>query len=158
MSGTFTVTAPTRLSAQEAFAAATDWSAHCRIPFTDVDITDDTGGVGTRFVGRTKIGPFTLHDPMEVVGWQPPGADGCGHVKVVKQGSTLGGDAEIDVAPAPGGGAVVRWRETILVGPNWLARLAGPFVRLGGHVVFGWVLRSQLRETESRRDRGRSGG
>jgi hypothetical protein len=158
MSSTFTVTAATRLSAPEAFAAATDWSAHCRIPFTDVAITTDTGGLGTRFVGRTRIGPFSLHDPMEVVGWQPPAADGRGHVKVVKQGTTLGGDAEIDVASAPGGGAVVRWRETILVGPSWLARLAGPAVRLGGRVVFGWVLRSQLREVESRQYRGRSGG
>lgn len=155
---TFTVTAPTRLSAPEAFAVATDWSAHCRIPFTDVEITTDTGGLGTRFVGRTRIGPFRLDDPMEVVGWRPPGADGRGHVKVVKQGSTLAGDAEIDVASAPGGGTVVRWRETILVGPAWLARLAGPLVRVGGHVVFGWVLRSQLREAESRRSRGRSGG
>lgn len=151
---TFAVTATTTLSPQQAFEVATDWPAHSRVPFTSVRVTADTGGVGTRFVGHTRVGRFGFADSMEVVEWRPPAGEAAGFCRVVKTGSPLRGDASIDVAAGALGGAVVRWRETILIGPAWLARLLGPAVRLTGPVVFGWVLRSQLREAESRQFRG----
>ena len=38
---------------------ATHWPSHSRwVPLTKVTVLEDAGGLGTRFVGRTALGPF----------------------------------------------------------------------------------------------------
>jgi hypothetical protein len=145
---TFAFSVATTLPPERAFDVATDWSAHSRIPFTHVTILDDTGGVGTRFTGRTQLGPLGFDDPMEVLEWERPGEKGDGHCYLVKQGNVVHGDASIDVRPGDGAGSVIHWRETATVGPRWLSAVVGLGIRLGGPLVFGWVLRSALRQAE----------
>lgn len=151
---TFSLAVATTLPTPRAFEVATDWSGHSRVPFTTVVVTRPTEGVGTRFVGRTGLGPLGFDDPMEVVEWEAPAPGRDGHCRVVKLGTVVRGEATIDVTPGPDGGSVVHWQETALVGPPWLSRLAGPGVRLAGPWVFGAVLRSQLREAERGMPRG----
>ena len=143
----FTVAVTTPLPPDRAFDVATDWRGHSRVPFTLVEVTVPRRGIGERFVGHTRIGPVGFDDPMEVVEWQESVGGRAAHCRVVKQGPLLGGEATIDVTPT-GGGSVVRWHEDITVRPRWLDRLLRPGVRLAGPVVFGWVLRSQLRAVE----------
>ena len=45
--------------------------------------TDQTRGVGTRFLCDTKVGPITLTDHMEITRWEPGAAMGVRHTGVV---------------------------------------------------------------------------
>ena len=44
---------------------------------------DQRRGTGTRFVCETRIGPFRLHDHMEITEWQPEQRMGVRHSGVV---------------------------------------------------------------------------
>ena len=45
--------------------------------------TDQTRGIGTRFVCDTKVGPITLQDHMEITEWEPQRRMGVRHTGVV---------------------------------------------------------------------------
>lgn len=45
--------------------------------------TDQTRGVGTRFLCDTKVGPITLQDRMEITEWEPGRRMGVRHTGVV---------------------------------------------------------------------------
>ena len=151
----FAVAVPTSLPPARAFEVATDWAGHSRLPFTTVDVTVPRRGVGERFIGRTRIGRFGFDDPMEVVEWEAPaGALADGHCRVVKLGRAITGEASVDVTPAGSGGSVVHWREDVIVGPRWLDRVLGPALSAGAPLVFGWVMRSQLRAAEAAAEAG----
>lgn len=45
--------------------------------------TDQTRGVGTRFLCETKVGPIRLTDHMEITEWRPEQAMGVRHTGVV---------------------------------------------------------------------------
>ncbi len=45
--------------------------------------TDQTRGVGTRFLCDTKVGPITLQDRMEITVWEPGRRMGVRHTGVV---------------------------------------------------------------------------
>lgn len=133
--------------AERVWALITDWPAHGRwMPLTEVGIDPDSpadAGLGTRFTGRTGLGPVGFDDPMTVTDWQPPAEGGAGRCRVVKRGRWLTGWAEIEVRPEAGGSRL-SWLEDVR--PRWLPRLADPAVALAGRLLFGRVLRQAAEE------------
>ncbi len=125
----------------------TDWPAHGRwIPLTKVSIDPDSpdgAGLGTRFTGRTALGPIGFDDPMTVTEWQPPAEASAGRCRVVKRGRWLAGGAEIEVGPEAGGSRLT-WSEDVQ--PRGLPRLADPAVTLMGKLLFERTLRQLARE------------
>lgn len=115
----------------------TDWPAHGRwIPLTVVTIDADSptsDGIGTRFTGRTAVGPLGFDDPMTVTGWQPPTDSTPGRCRIVKRGRWLAGWAEIEVTPA-GEGTELVWIED--VAPRWTPKFLDPVVSLVGRKLF----------------------
>jgi len=130
----------------------TDWPAHGRwIPFTRVTVDPDSPvaeGVGTRFTGRSAVGPVGFDDPMTVTEWSPPAGTGGGRCRVVKRGRWLAGWAEIEVRPAPGGCRLV-WVEEVR--PRWTPALADPVVALLGRQLFGYTVSRIRTELNSQR-------
>jgi hypothetical protein len=133
--------------AEAAWRLVTDWAAQSRwIPLTTVTVDHQppTGpGVGTRFTGRSRLGPVRFDDPMEVTGWHPPAGTEPGRCRIRKLGPWLTGWAEIEVAAAPGG-ARVEWVEDVRL--RWTPRFADPLVAAVGSAFFGRVLRTMAAE------------
>ncbi|MEO6704006.1 MAG: SRPBCC family protein [Jatrophihabitantaceae bacterium] len=133
--------------AEQAWQLVTDWPAHSRwIPLTAVTIDPDSPvstGLGTRFTGRTAIGPVGFDDPMTVTGWQPPLDGTAGRCRVVKRGRWLAGWAEIEVQPT-GTGCRLMWTEDIW--PRWTPKAATPVVIKVGTVLFDRTLRKVATE------------
>jgi uncharacterized protein YndB with AHSA1/START domain len=129
------------------WALVTDWPAHGRwIPLTRVSIDPDSPtarGLGTRFTGRTALGPIGFDDPMTVTEWQPPDASGEGRCRVIKRGRWLAGWAEIEVRPTAGGSRL-SWLEDVR--PRWTPRWADPVVSRVGKLLFDRTLRRLARE------------
>jgi hypothetical protein len=127
---------------EAAWALATDWPAQTRwIPLTTVFIErqgPSGAGTGTRFTGRTRLGPVRFDDPMEVTEWQPPAGSGAGRCRIRKLGPWLTGWAEIEVRPAAGG-TRVEWTEDVRV--RWLPRIVDPLVGAVGSAFFALVVR-----------------
>jgi len=128
-------------SADQVWTLVTDWPAHSRwISLTNVTIDPDSPvrtGLGTRFTGRTALGPVGFDDPMTVTVWQPPADGESGCCRVVKRGRWLTGWAEIEVQP-DAGGCRLNWLEEIRL--RWLPRAADPMLALAGRLVFGRTL------------------
>src|SRR5690625_5136892 len=103
-----TIERRTPLSPQQAWAAITDFSAHAAsVPFTRM-LTDPQAsepGPGWRFIARTKVGPFTLDDPMRITRWSPPGTNGLGLFRADKLGPVLAGWTVARVSPSGDDGA-----------------------------------------------------
>lgn len=131
------------------WSRVTDWGAHGRwVPLTTMTVTHDTGGVGTRFVGRSGAGPLAFDDPMEVVRWEPPAAARAGTAGIAHRGRVVLGTAEVQVVPLPGGRCRVRWTEDVAVLSRRASRpLTLPLV-VGGRLAFGHVLAAVAREVE----------
>ena len=129
------------------WALVTDWPAHGRwIPLTTVTIDRDSPadvGVGTRFTGRTALGPVGFDDPMTVTEWQPPTDGSAGRCRVVKRGRWLTGWAEIEVQPVSDGSRLI-WVEDVR--PRWTPRLADRVVSWVGRLLFDRTLRRLARE------------
>lgn len=138
----------------ETWQLVTDWPAQSRwIPLTTVivDHQPPTGpGVGTRFTGRSSLGPLRFDDPMEVTEWQPPAGAGVGRCRIRKLGPWLTGWAEIEVRPS-GEGTRVDWTEDVRA--RWTPRFADPLVAAVGSMFFGRVLRAMAAELEGSRSR-----
>jgi carbon monoxide dehydrogenase subunit G len=138
-------------TAEAAWALVTDWPAQSRwIPLTTVTI-DRQGpsgpGPGTRFTGRTRLGPIGFDDPMEVTEWRPATEGVAGRCQVRKLGPWLTGSAEIEVRPGEGGARVV-WSEDIQARwvPRFLDRLLSPVTAAIGSALFGRALRKMAAE------------
>jgi carbon monoxide dehydrogenase subunit G len=133
--------------AEAVWNLVTDWPVQTRwIPLTAVTIDRDSpcdSGLGTRFTGRTQLGPIGFDDPMEVIQWQPPAAGLPGHCRIRKRGPWLTGSAEITVQPAAGASRV-EWTEQVRL--RWLPRLADPVIAAVGSAFFGRVLRKMAAE------------
>lgn len=139
----FVLTETTPLPASDAWQRITDWPAHGRyVPLTKVTVVP-TGPsrLGTVFTARTAVGRLGFDDPMEVVAWQPPAADGGGHCRLEKRGRVMLGWAEITVEPTAAG-STVTWREDAT--PRGLPRFAAPVAALAGRLLFGRVMRKLL--------------
>ncbi len=137
--------------AEKVWALVIDWPAQSRwIPLTTVTIDRSSpagSGPGTRFTGRTRLGPIRFDDPMEVTEWQSA-TEGCpGRCQVRKLGPWLTGRAEIDVRPTAGGTRVA-WSEDIRL--RWMPavadRLLSPLIAAVGTALFGRALRKMAAE------------
>jgi len=115
-----TIERRTPLSPQQAWAAITDFSAHAAsVPFTRM-LTDPQAsepGPGWRFIARTKVGPFTLDDPMRITRWSPPGTNGLGLFRADKLGPVLAGWTVARARPSgddgASGGCIVTWTQQV---------------------------------------------
>jgi carbon monoxide dehydrogenase subunit G len=137
--------------AEEVWALVTDWPAQSRwIPLTTVTIdrhSPGRSGAGTRFTGRTRLGPIGFDDPMVVTEWQPVTGENPGRCQVRKLGPWLTGRAEIEVRPVVGGTRVLWWED---VGLRWvprvLDRVLSPVIGAVGSALFGRTLRKMAAE------------
>lgn len=141
----------TQASVVDAWALITDWPAQSRwIALTQVFEVHQADGVGTRFTGRTQVGPIRFDDPMEVVIWEPPDRSGRGYCKVRKFGPWILGTAEIEVRPDSGdqGHTSVTWKETVRV--RGVPARFNPLVRAMGGVLFRMAMRRAITELNAR--------
>lgn len=153
----FTAVADCAAPAAEAFDRVTDWEAHTRwVPLTTVRLTRGDGGVGSRFTGRSGVGPVAFDDPMEVLSRVPPEAGRAGRCEVVKLGRVVTGRAWVEVH-ARGTGSRVEWTEDVEVAPARLTRPLAPLLALAGRLAFTAVLRAMARELDAE-IAGRRGG
>lgn len=100
--------------------------------------SDQTRGVGTRFLCDTKVGPIKLVDRMEITEWRPNEAMGVRHTGLVT-GTGLFTLTPIDL----GRRTRFTWAEELIF-PWWLGGPIGAFV--GGKVVMQAIWRRNLRE------------
>jgi uncharacterized protein YndB with AHSA1/START domain len=134
-------------SAVEVWSLLTDWSAHSRwVPATTVSVLEDTGGVGTRFVGRSHLGPMGFDDPMTVTEFVPPTATTAGRCTILKTGRVVLGTAGFTVAPTGEGTSAVEWWEDVTVVPVALTRWVEPLIARAGTMSFERVLRAASAE------------
>jgi uncharacterized protein YndB with AHSA1/START domain len=99
--------------------------------------TEQTRGVGTRFLCDTKVGPIKLVDRMEITEWQAPSVMGVRHTGLVT------GAGQFTLEPIDLGRRTrFTWSET-LVFPWWMGGRLGAFV--GGKVVMAAIWRRNLR-------------
>ncbi|MFJ8650905.1 SRPBCC family protein [Streptomyces rochei] len=136
-------TAP--LPLDEAWRRLTAWQRHGdSVPLTRVTVaTPGPTRPGTAIVARTGLGPLAFDDTMEVTVWEPPENDSPGRCRLEKRGRLVGGWAEIEVRPGPGGRTRVVWREelTVRLLPS---AFDGVLVRAGRY-VFGRTVNRLLR-------------
>lgn len=125
------------------WAALADWSAHGQwIPATTVRILEGDGGLGTRFVARTGIGPLAFDDNMTVIEFDAATT----HAVVQKTGPLLTGSAGFRIEPRAEGAHLI-WFETIRV--PLLPRFLAPLVAAIGKQLFLLSLK-QLRKQLAR--------
>lgn len=123
----------------------TDWESHSVwIPNTVVTVTKSSAGVGTEFVGITRIGPLRLDDPMTVTLFDPP-VDGIASGVVTKTGRILGGTAGFTLTALDESTTRLDWFEDVHLKPAWLFWWTAPFVLAVGTLAFGSALRAFAR-------------
>lgn len=124
-------------TAEETWEAAVDWPGQRRwVLASSVKATSGDGrGVNATVEARTGIGPLALHDPMEIVEWDPPHRLRLRHV-----GAFVRGDAVYEVTRLPDGRSKLEWSE-MLEAPGML--LSGLYAL--GVPIFGVVIRLSLR-------------
>jgi len=134
------VTADYDASPDEVWAAVehvdthVDWMADAE---TIRFLTDQTGGLGTRFECVTKVGPIRLTDQMEITEWEPGRSMGVRHAGLVV------GEGRFTISPV-GDGTRSRfsWEEELKF-PWWLAGPVGSAI--GGPVVLKRIWQGNLR-------------
>ncbi len=144
-----TIRGTTSASVADTWALVTDWPAQSRwIAFTKVTIDREANGVGTRFTGRTQVGPIWFDDPMEVMIWEPPTEGKRGYCKVRKFGPWLLGTAEIVVEPAGNepDRTTVTWKEAVTL--RGVPAIFNPLVRAMGGILFRMTMRRAITELD----------
>ena len=137
--------------AQTVWELVTDWRRHGDwVPLTTVEVTEDTGGLGTRFVGRSGVGKLAFDDPMVVTRWEPPTPQRAGTAAVQKEGRVVLGHAEVQVVPLPGDRCRLRWVEDASLLDRRLSRALTLPLAVGGRFAFGAVLKKIAAEAEAR--------
>ena len=131
--GSLTVRAAVPVAAPMAtvWSIAVNWEAHSRwVPLTTVTVVQDCGGLGTRFVGRTGVGPLAFDDPMTVTVWQPPHlGSAVSTCTVTKTGRVVTGTAGFTVTETSSTTCQLEWFEDIDIRPIALVRLMAPVLR-----------------------------
>ena len=136
-------TVPMPGRAEDVWGLLTDWTAHSRwVPATTVTVVTDTGGVGTRFVGRTHAGPVGFDDPMTVTEFRPPSGAEPGRCGIVKTGRVVAGTAGFSVTATGPASSSVTWWEDVTVAPTDLTRWFEPLIARAGSLGFARVLRA----------------
>jgi len=114
----------------------TDWTSHSAwIPNTVVTISKETKGLGTEFVGITRIGPLRLDDPMTVSEFQSP-KEGRASCTIIKTGSVLGGTAGFVLTALDNSTTRLDWFEEIYLKPKGIFWWTAPFVFALGTIAF----------------------
>ena len=114
----------------------TDWESHSKwIPGTRVTVTKRTDGVGTEFIGATRLGPIILDDPMTVSELTPP-VDGHASCTVVKTGLVLGGTAGFTLHSTGASSTRLDWVEEVFLKPQAVFWWTTPFVLPIGTLAF----------------------
>ena len=103
--------------------------------------TDQTRGVGTRFLCDTKVGPIRLTDRMEITEWVPGSSMGVRHTGLVT-GSGVFTLASLD----DGRRTRFTWSEDLRF-PWWLGGRLGELI--GGNLVMKAIWRRNLRRLSS---------
>jgi carbon monoxide dehydrogenase subunit G len=123
----------------------TDWAAHSAwIPNTVVTITKQTNGLGTEFVGITRIGPLRLDDPMTVSEFQMP-STGRATCVVTKTGAVLGGTAGFTLSTVDDSTTRLDWFEDIHLKPQSIFWWTAPFILAIGTLAFRSALKAFAR-------------
>lgn len=99
--------------------------------------TDQTRGVGTRFLCDTKVGPIKLVDQMEITEWEPGEVMGVRHTGIVT-GSGRFTLTSLDL----GRRTRFTWAEELTF-PWYLGGPIGAFI--GGKIVLAAIWRRNLR-------------
>jgi hypothetical protein len=153
----FAVSREVRAPARDLWDLLVDWPRHSGwIPLTSMSVDEQGGhGVGSSFVGRTKIGRVGFDDVMTVVAWRPPEGDSVGRVRIEHQGNVIGGSAEIEIRPVTASRCVATWWEDVALLPGLpssaakvVGLLAGPGNVVAGRLIFGRVLRLAAAQAE----------
>jgi uncharacterized protein YndB with AHSA1/START domain len=98
--------------------------------------TEQTRGVGTRFLCDTKVGPIRLTDKMEITEWTPGKAMGVRHVGIVT------GTGVFTLTPLDDGRRTLFTWEEQLKFPWWLGGRLGELV--GGQLVMKAIWKRNL--------------
>ena len=123
----------------------TDWQSHSAwIPNTVVTIMKQTDGLGTEFVGITRIGPLRLDDPMTVAEFQAPSA-GRASCTITKTGSVLGGTAGFTLSAVDASTTRLDWFEDIHLKPKAIFWWTAPFIVAIGTIAFRSALKAFAR-------------
>ena len=148
----FTVRVRAPIPAEEAWERVLDLGAQeAIIPFTTVrrvpapgDDPPSGGGlrVGTRFVGRTALGPIGFDDPMVVETLRRPRGDVPGFARIRKEGRVIGGWIDLTVASKGPGSSRVQWSQAIAV--RGVPRVLDPIVSVVARAAYGWAIRRLL--------------
>lgn len=114
-----------------------DWMADAEsITFS----SDQTRGVGTRFICATKIGPIRLSDDMEITEWVP------GHAMGVRHQGIVTGSGRFTLSQRGPHSTHFSWREQLQF-PWWMGGpLAGIF---GGKLVLRTIWRRNLKSLKA---------
>jgi len=100
-------------------------------------LTEQTGGVGTRFECVTRIGPFRVNDQMEITEWEPGRLMGVAHRGVVT------GTGRFTIEPLDSGSrSRFTWEEKLRF-PWWLGGPLGS--AFGGKTVLRQLWQGNLR-------------
>jgi carbon monoxide dehydrogenase subunit G len=127
------------------WARLTDWESHSAwIPNTIVTVTTQTSGLGTEFVGITRIGPIRLDDPMTVSEFQAP-SNGRASCVVTKTGPVLGGTAGFELTSTDASTTRLDWFEDVHLKPTGIFWWTAPFILAIGTVAFRSALRAFAR-------------
>lgn len=119
-----------------------DWESHSAwIPATTVELTNDADGLGASFVGKTRVGPWVLNDPMTVTEFEPP-KNGIARCTVTKTGDVLRGTAGFTLTANGNTASRLEWFEDVTPRSARLERLLRPIIPLVGRVAFTSALKS----------------
>jgi carbon monoxide dehydrogenase subunit G len=114
----------------------TDWESHSNwIPGTTVTVTKRTNGLGTEFIGATRLGPLVFDDPMTVSEFTPP-TNGTASCTVTKTGLVLGGTAGFTLKATGTNATRLDWFEDVHLKPAVTFWWTAPFVFAIGTVAF----------------------
>ena len=125
----FDVHLDTDLPAAEAWRRVLDLRAHSEvIPLTTVTGEQMEAAAlvpGSRFVGRTALGPVGFDDIMVVDSIDQPTDTSGGRARIHKEGKLIRGTIDLRVTPH-GPTSTVDWSQQISV--RWVPRVADPVV------------------------------
>ena len=108
--------------------------------------SQETRGVGTRFMCETRIGPVRLTDHMTITEWTPGVAMGVSHTGVVT------GTGRFTLDPLAGGRTRFSWQEQLHF-PWWLGGRLGELI--GGQLLLKAIWHRNLRRLARLVERGR---
>ena len=145
----FDVHLDTDLPAAEAWRRVLDLHAHSEaIPLTTVTGEQMEASAlvpGSRFVGRTALGPVGFDDIMVVDSIEQPTDGSGGRARILKEGKVIRGTIDLRVTPVKPHGltSTVDWSQQISV--RWVPRVAEPVVARVARTAYRKALVELLR-------------